>query len=68
MEEGDKIHKSFMSSLKQSGFILDFRDKYDTLSFMHFAKNPGQSELFEVSRHYPNFLKLLVYGRNDNLF
>ena len=68
MEEGDKIHKFFMSSMKQTGFSLDFRDKYDTLSFMHFIKNPGFSELFEVSRHYPNLLKLLVYGRNDTLF
>ena len=46
LEEGDSIHKFFMSSMKQTGFNLKFRDRYDTLSFMHFIKNPGFSELF----------------------
>ena len=54
--------------MKQTGFDLNFRDKYDTLAFMHYIKNPGYNELFKVAEGYPNILKLFIYGRRDTLF
>jgi hypothetical protein len=37
-------------------------------SFLHYFKSPECPILFDLNRRYPNILKLMIFGEDDNIF
>lgn len=39
-EHADQVHEYFLNSMKQLNFELDYRNKYDTMAFIHYLFCP----------------------------
>lgn len=37
-------------------------------SFLHYYKSPEFPIMFDLNRRYPNVLKLMIFGEDDNIF
>lgn len=54
--------------MSSTGFGMDFKSKYETMSFLHYIKSPDYGEIFDATWNHPSVLKLFIHGRKDTLF
>lgn len=54
--------------MSSAGFRLDFKNKYQTLSFMRYIQSKNYGIGFQITLDHPNILKLIIHGTKDSLF